>query len=384
MHLRLPNAAAAAFAIFAVAACSDSPTEPTSKRPFQQPVTVTGTDPRFATRTEECPNRCMVIIDYSAVPITAGTPPLGRSSPGHAGWISALNENAVVVTEGGVVWSKTSSRTLSPLEGRTWVYASDINDYGQVAGASVDNVNIIWRATVWEPSGQALDVGTLGGESSRANAINDLPQVVGVAQRADNQEHAFIWTWNDGIRELTGMPAAATRSEARDINDQGQVVGFYWMNHKENAFVWSASTALRTLPVPMGTTNALAMSINEAGWIAGSIFTPSGRRAAMWKPTAGGYEFVDLGMLPNDARSLANAINHWGEVVGVSSMELSSPTRDLAFVYYAGNMVALSDETMVSSAQAINSWGDIAGRSNTDTGNRAVIWAWPENVGRYE
>jgi probable HAF family extracellular repeat protein len=71
------------------------------------------------------------------------------------------------------------------------------------------------------------DLGTLGGASSYAYGLNNAGQVVGVAQLANLQQHAFVWD-NGVMTDLDpndftfGGPA----STANAINDAGQIVGF--------------------------------------------------------------------------------------------------------------------------------------------------------------
>jgi probable HAF family extracellular repeat protein len=72
------------------------------------------------------------------------------------------------------------------------------------------------------------DLSTLGGRSSRANAINNAGTVVGIADlAAADQRHAFIWEHgqmqdlNNVIRDGSGW----VLENATDINKRGQIVG---------------------------------------------------------------------------------------------------------------------------------------------------------------
>ncbi len=69
------------------------------------------------------------------------------------------------------------------------------------------------------------DLGLLpGGTSSVANAINDNGEVVGGADVANGDIHAFLWTARNGMQDIGGLPGTNYAS-ATDINLRGQVVG---------------------------------------------------------------------------------------------------------------------------------------------------------------
>jgi probable HAF family extracellular repeat protein len=108
------------------------------------------------------------------------------------------------------------------------------------------------------------DLGTLGGSSSYASAINDLGQVAGAADTADGDEHAFRYR-GDEMKDLDG--AAGSQSFASGINKYAQVVGLVG----EHAFLCSGSRMvdLGTL----GGTSAEATDINDLSQIVGFAAT---------------------------------------------------------------------------------------------------------------
>lgn len=47
-----------------------------------------------------------------------------------------------------------------------------------------------------------VDIGTLGGSSGAASAVNGSGQVVGFGETANGQNHAFRWTSEGGMVDL--------------------------------------------------------------------------------------------------------------------------------------------------------------------------------------
>lgn len=73
------------------------------------------------------------------------------------------------------------------------------------------------------------DMGTLGGLSSYAFAINNLGQIVGSAATADGALHAFLTTGPGGtnmldLNALVTLGDGAYLTSAKDVNDLGQIV----------------------------------------------------------------------------------------------------------------------------------------------------------------
>jgi probable HAF family extracellular repeat protein len=130
------------------------------------------------------------------------------------------------------LWEHGSMRDLGTLGG-TSGSATAINNRGQVAGYSNLQGDLIFHAFVWD-RGQLKDLGTLGGDKSVALAINDAGQIIG---RADvtaictacppgNQtqlHHPFLW--KDGEMIDLGLIAGDTAGTAYSINSRGQIVG---------------------------------------------------------------------------------------------------------------------------------------------------------------
>ena len=80
------------------------------------------------------------------------------------------------------------------------------------------------------------DLGTLGGDYSRAYGINARGQVVGSSDTASGEDHAFLW--EKGTMTDLGT-LGGDHSDANGINARGQVVGYsHTASGEEHAFLW--------------------------------------------------------------------------------------------------------------------------------------------------
>jgi probable HAF family extracellular repeat protein len=146
-----------------------------------------------------------------------------------------------------------------------------INESNWVVGQSLLTNNSTTRAFV-VPNGAMLNLGTLGGTHSRAMDISGL-LVVGIADIAGNIPRAALWTLTPsgtlGSTTNLGTLPGAINSAALAVNATGTVVG----NSGDAAFVWSANVMfdLNTrIAADSGWHLQRASGIDDAGRIVGT------------------------------------------------------------------------------------------------------------------
>ncbi len=158
--------------------------------------------------------------------------------------------------------------------------ARGINSAGQVVGHSYKMVETPggWlvpgnqRAFLKSPGQPMENLGTLGGDTSSAWAINDAGQVVGWAKNGAGINLAFVKNPGEAMQALQ-TPAPYTSSQAWSINRRGQIVGSGDLSGApySHPLLWDqgAMYNLNDLTVNLPFPEALkyATGINDQGWI---------------------------------------------------------------------------------------------------------------------
>lgn len=215
-----------------------------------------------------------------------------------------------------------------------------------------------------QPVYTLIDLGTLGGDWSKAYGINDSGQVVGQSRDSDGESFAFLWS--EGTMTNLGTLDGHPSSIARGINNLGQVVGrasFPW-----RALLWSDGTMTQ-----VSMAHSMAYDINDLGQIVGSASNSDGDiHAFLWSDGTA----TDLGTLGGFDSSSADGINNSGQVVG-SCWSFSGGWTSKAFLWADGTMTdlgTLGGER--SGAEAINNSGQIVGwAENSDGDAPAFLWS---------
>ena len=202
--------------------------------------------------------------------------------PGYGGsWGIAINDAGQVVGSSGnsaVLWQPDGTPVMiAECVPGLYATARAISDNGLVlysreafaAGQFQDTTSYIWR-----PDGTSQELARFcgcDGIDDFGRAINNSGQVVGTAGG-----HAILWNPDGSIAADMGAGAAF------DINNLGQIVGML----NGQAVMWNADLSITYLTGVSADTWAEAVSINDHGLIAGTVYnSETGRSSAvLWQP----------------------------------------------------------------------------------------------------
>ena len=246
------------------------------------------------------------------------------------------------------------------------------------------------RATLWK-NGRISDLGTLGGSSSFALAMNNDGEVTGVALDATpdpfsfyyqflygfpggTRTRAFVWDPRRGMQDVgtLGGPDAFGAL----INERGQIAGAADVSSIPDPnlglppfhpFLWERGKGMKDLGSFGGVETASVNGLNERGEVVGGLDLPGDELSHpfLWNGTT----LIDLMAAPFDQSEggEANWINDAGEVVGIADLANPCPdsTSDIerAFLWRNGVMTDLGHVggTTYSRADFINSRSQVVG-----------------------
>jgi len=308
-----------------------------------------------------------------------------------------------VVTNWNLVYGVINLGTL----GGATSEAHGINDRGEVVGASIDG-NGDPQAFQWH-NGVMTGLGFLPGASnSIAYAINNQGEITGQSHVSATNYHAFLFSSNSLVDIGTlGGPS----SLARAINDNREIAGSSQLVSNEpnwwdsETFLWHSNQFIHIPPFGTDWLNCDAMGINQSSWISGITHLYSPKRhwwAYVWFDSNGNSsnDYTEMRLLgsmgPKDSageNSGANDINDIGQAVGWTGItNTTEPVH--AFLVTSSNGVwkipdteinptnslmqslgALENPNNNSYANAINNQSWIVGTSTSTSGvNQAFLW----------
>ena len=309
------------------------------------------------------------------------------------------NINDGPYAEHAFVWKEGALTDLGVLPKGFTSAASSINDHGTIIGVSengeIDPLTGFPQldAVLWS-RGRIINLGTLGGNQSNANGINNRDQIVGGALNAISdpfandfslnflfipamtQVHAFFW--QEGRMHDLGT-LGGPDSIAEFINDRGQVVGESYTDSTPNPatglptlhpFFWENG---RMIDVgTLGGAFGVADALNNLGQIVGGMDTAGDQKFHPFLWDRG--SLTDLGTLGGD-NGEALWISDRAEVIGEADLPGSQVHH--AFLWKHGVMTDLGtpDGDPCSTAHHVNLKGQVVGQSGPcGVGGHAFLW----------
>lgn len=237
----------------------------------------------------------------------------------------------------------------------------DINNAGVMAGNVAVSETASHAALLVR--GRIIDLGTLGGPNSSANAINEAGQVTGSSTTHDpGTLHAFLYLRGRMI-DIDGRPGKF--STGIGINAKGHVVGQF-LNRKNQLHAYRyAGRGLEDLGT-LGGDVSFAWDINDAGVIVGEsvIDDPASEPFEPFHPFVYRKGLMrDLGVLQAGRANAAQEINNAGQIAGYSEVDgafhvffhENGMMTDLGF--FGGRQLSVNDMNergmFVGTAQAV-------------------------------
>jgi probable HAF family extracellular repeat protein len=277
----------------------------------------------------------------------------------------AVSEPALAQTAG----PRYTLTRLPPLSNFSQSGAFGINRAGHVAGWAIpsDGSN---KAARWA-NGAATNLGflVLPGDffpyhSSMGLTVNDADEVAGWTSL--NLYHRAVVFRNGSITDLGTLPGLPS-SEARSMNNQGQIVGFSSQSAGggtgDRAVLWQNGTMVNL--GTLGGNFSQAYHVNNAGQVVGQSGTTgdTASHAFLWRNGV----MQDLGVLGSGQISAGFGVNESGQVVGVSTTVPGSFAMRHPILYSGGRMIdlGLPGTNTELFAVAINASGVIVGYNDT-------------------
>lgn len=188
----------------------------------------------------------------------------GRTDTTGRAWAIANNGTAVGVTRTGegttaqaTMWTKNTIVNLGSFSTTAFSEAFAVNSNNIAVGVGVNGATpsgtSIRRAVRWELADGIpimVELGSLGRTFSEAKDINEDGQIVGFATNISGSPQ-LAWLWDDGqildLNSLIDPESGWTLLSAEAINDHGDIVGYGMINGVTHAFLLTAIPA----PTPM-------------------------------------------------------------------------------------------------------------------------------------
>lgn len=291
---------------------------------------------------------------------------------------SSIDASGFIV---GYRWKDGVMQSLGVLPGYHISYALDINEKSQIVGYCVNLLTGAERAFLWD-KGALTDLGTLGGDYSRAYRINKAGLIAGTS-RTDGQGNERGFVWQRGRLTALQGPFGNYSTRATALNDQGYIGGMAYDANSNTSFVmWRNG---RLVWHSGGVAARPVEDMNAKRWCVGERYVSlvaNPRRIQNLFPVAIDWYGYQAYPYPHAINAKGYAVGHyWGPVSHDQAGILWTPQRafsrsgDRGDVHEMGN---LGKSWGVTTALGINDKGDVVGIGQdvldpVNTGNQGFV-----------
>ncbi|WUH90979.1 hypothetical protein OG900_13310 [Streptomyces sp. NBC_00433] len=258
----------------------------------------------------------------------------------------------------------------------------DVNRYGQVLGMidAGESAMPRWPSAIWSNGRVTVLPSPVAGASDcGATRLNDRGQAAGY-YTVNGRSHATVWT--GGVPRVLDIGTVYSRATA--LNNLGQVTVFGYDVPSGETATWSTvclvgegtMTTVDPPPSRSGMTFT-ARAVNDRGDVLmlGSLPQSSWHSAFLWRDGSVVADFTDVG----GAWSLqgVGGLNARGDVAGdyyspdARAFRWSGGTLT-TFTGPRGGAASVSDPSIW---RALNDAGDVLGYGNSSAGHRAFVWS---------
>lgn len=172
-----------------------------------------------------------------------------------------------------VIWQNGAVSQLPLPAGETLGDANDVNASGVAVGSV--NSGSLQRAVVYNGNTATVITQTTSGGSffTTAFGINNSGRVIGTGVDPSNAARNVGMVYDIGSNSATEVGALpnANGALAFGISNAGHVVGSSMQNQGSGLpFIWTPSSGMTAIPLPVNTTQGSARAVNSSGWAVGT------------------------------------------------------------------------------------------------------------------
>ena len=306
---------------------------------------------------------CLVAFDAAAQAARYTVTDIGAFEPRAVNDAGQAAGRAIIDGRQFAVFYDGTFKTINP-PGASAAEAWAVNNRGQVIGTvstcdivNGNCVNSRSRAFIYRLGSFTL-LGTLGGDGSTGQDINDAGLAVGASSTPgpapDRSGDSQAFASSGGQLDNIGAKLGVGGSMASAVNSVGQVLGHFGDRNGSGQFLYDTRDGTFTLfPV-----SGFSRDLNDRGEVVGGLSgnDDGSGRAFLYANGA----VTNLGTLdPAHAYSTAWAINDAGQIVGVSSVSWFTRLDEHAFLHEGGAMLDLNALVTPNSGWVLNVATDI-------------------------